>query len=86
MPLFSAFARGAVMLVAVLAVIAIPFVAVSYVEWSSEAAMSEFMTATQVSDRYSESSTAVQFQNKRTGCLVGKRELPTRLPNNPFEI
>ena len=83
MPLFYGQAIGTLVLVAFLTVVAIAFAVVSYVEWSSEAAMAEFMIATSASDHSNESSTAVQFHNRRTGCPVGKRKLPTQLPTTP---
>ena len=84
MPLFSGQAMGTLVLVAVLTVVALPFAVVSYVEWSSEAAMAESVIATSASDHSNESSTAVQFHNRRTGCSVGKRKLPTQLPTTPL--
>ena len=83
MPLFNGQAIGTTVLVAFLTVVAIAFVIERYVEWSSEAAMAEFMIATSASDHSNESSTAVQFHNRRTGCPVGKRKLPTQLPTTP---
>ena len=83
MPLFNGQAIGTPVLVAFLTVVAIAFVIERYVEWSSEAAMAEFMIATSASDHSNESSTAVQFHDRRTGCPVGKRKLPTQLPTTP---
>jgi hypothetical protein len=83
MSLFNAHARGTVMLVAVFTTVAIPFAGVSYVEWSFKVALAEFMIATSASDHSKESSTAVQFHDRRTGCPVGKRKLPTQLPTTP---
>jgi hypothetical protein len=83
MPLFNSQAIGTPVLVAFLTVVAIAFVIERYVEWSSEAAMAEFMIATSASDHSNESSTAVQFHDRRTGCPVGKRKLPTQLPTAP---
>jgi hypothetical protein len=83
MPLFNGQAIGTTVLVAFLTVVAIVFVIERYVEWSSEAATAEFMIATSASDHSNESSTAFQFHNRRTGCPVGKRELPTQLPTTP---
>jgi hypothetical protein len=83
MPLFNGQAIGTPVLVAFLTVVAIAFAIERYVEWSSEAAMAEFMIATSASDHSNESSTAVQFHDRRTGCPVGKRKLPTQLPTTP---
>ena len=68
MPLFNSQAIGTPVLVAFLTVVAIAFAIERYVEWSSEAAMAEFMIATSASDHSNESSTAFQFHNRRTGC------------------
>ena len=84
MPLFNGQAIGTVVLVAVLTVVAIAFAVVGYVEWSSWAAMAEFISATSASDHSNESSTAVEFHNRRTGCPVGKRKLPTQLLTTPL--
>ena len=83
MPLFNSQAIGTPVLVAFLTVVAIAFAIERYVEWSSEAAMAEFMIATSASDHSNESSTAFQIHNRRTGCPVGKRKLPTQLPTAP---
>ena len=81
MPLFNSQAIGTPVLVAFLAVVAIAFAIERYVEWSSEAAMAEFMIATSASEHSNESSTAVH--NRRASCPVGKRKLPTQLPTTP---
>ena len=54
MPLFNGQAIGTTVLVAFLTVVAIAFVIERYVEWSSEAAMAEFMIATSASDHSNE--------------------------------
>jgi hypothetical protein len=59
--------------VELLAVVAIAFAIVGYVEWSSSAGIAEFMSATK-------SSASDQSGNGPTGCPVGKRKLPTQLP------
>ena len=89
MPLFNSQAIGTPVLVAFLTVVAISFTVVAiafaierYVEWSSEAAMAEFMIATSASDHSNESSTAVH--NRRASCPVGKRKLQTQLPTTPL--
>ena len=86
MPLLNGHAIGTVLMVAVLTVVAIAFAVVSYVEWSSEAAMAEFITATSASDHFNESSTAVQFHNRRTGCPVWEAKAANTTTNNPAVI
>jgi hypothetical protein len=84
MPLFNGQAIGTLVLVAVFAVAAFAFAVVSYVEWSSEIALAEFMIATSTSGHSNESPTAILFHNRRMGCLVGKRKLPTQLQTTPL--
>ena len=84
MPLFDSRGLGTtVVVVELLAVLALAFAAIGYVDWSSDAAFAELMTATTSSasdPNYSEeSSTPVQPNNGRTGCPVDNRELPTQL-------
>ena len=66
-----------------LAFVGISVAAVGYVERSSDAAFAEFMSANELSvsevDRSEEPLAPVQSQNGRTGCPVGKKELPTQL-------
>ena len=81
MPLFNSQAIGTrcwcVHLVTIaFTVVAIAFAIERYVEWSSEAAMAEFMIATSASDHSDEFSTAFQIHDRPTGCPVGKRKLP----------
>ena len=73
MPLFDS--RGIVTTVggALLTVVALAFVVPGYVEWSSDIALAEFMGAAKVSA--SDQSNA----KGKTGCHVGKKELPTKL-------
>ena len=58
---------------ALLTVVALAFVVPAYVEWSSDIALAEFMGAAKVSA--SDQSNA----KGKTGCPVGKKELPTTL-------
>jgi hypothetical protein len=71
--------------VELLTVVALGFAVVSYVEWSSDAAVAEFMSATSVSglNHSQESLTPVRSHNGRTGCPIGKKELPTQLTPLP---
>ena len=73
MPLFDS--RGIVTTVggALLTVVALAFVVPGYVEWSSDIALAEFMGAAKVSA--SDQSNA----KGKTGCPVGKKELPIKL-------
>jgi hypothetical protein len=80
-PLFDSRGLGTtVVVVELLAVLALAFAAIGYVDSSSEAAFAELTTATTSSasdPNYSEeSSTPVRPNNGRTVCPVGKRELP----------
>ena len=88
MPLFDSRGLGTtVVVMELLAFLALAFAAIGYVDWSSDAAFAELTTATTSSasdPNYSEeSSTPVRPNNGRTGCPVGKRELPTQLITLP---
>ena len=69
--------RGIVTTVAgaLLTVVALTFVVPRYVEWSSDTALAEFMGAAKVSASDPDQSNA----KGKTGCPVGKKELPTKL-------
>jgi hypothetical protein len=75
MPLFGS--RGIVTIVGVAlpTVVALAFVVTGYVEWSSDTALAEFMSAAKVSASDPDQSNA----KGKTGCPVGKKELPTKL-------
>ena len=66
-----------------LTLFALAFAVVSYVEWSSNAAIAEFMSATKSSasdpNHSNESPAPIQSLKGRTGCPQGKRSLPTEL-------
>lgn len=79
---------GTTMVVAPLVLLALGFAVVRYVEWSSNRAVAEFMSATNSSaslssasdpNQSSDSSARMQPQNGRTGCPQGKKSLPTQL-------
>ncbi|KRQ93727.1 hypothetical protein CQ10_11430 [Bradyrhizobium valentinum] len=74
---------GTTMVVALLTLLALVFAVVSYVEWSSNAAVAEFMSAIESSasdpNHSSDSPVRIQPHNERTGCPKGKRSLPTQL-------
>ena len=59
---------------ALLTVVALTFVVPGYVDWSSDTALAEFMGAAK-----SDQSNA----KGKTGCPVGKKELPTTLSSLP---
>ena len=61
--------------VALPTVVALAFVVTGYVEWSSDTALAEFMGAATVSASDPHQSNA----KGKTGCPVGKKELPTKL-------
>ena len=84
MQLFDSRGSGpAVVVVELLAVVALVFAVVGWFERSSDAAFAEFMSANESSaaeaDHSEEPLAPVQSQNGRTGCPVGKKELPTQL-------
>ena len=82
MPLFDSRAVAAV-LIGFLVILAVAVAADAYVQWSYDAAFQEFLTANTsqaLEPDHSEGSSAVpQPGNGRTGCPVGKKELPTKL-------
>jgi hypothetical protein len=87
MPLFDSQIHwrgiGTTVAVALLALLVLAFAVVSYVEWSSNAAVAAFMSATEASasePNHSNGSPApIQSLKGRTGCPQGKRPLPTEL-------
>jgi hypothetical protein len=83
MPLFNSRGIGTTVAVDLFILIALAFAVVGYVEWSSDSAWSEFMSAAQLSasakDHSIESSAADQSDKGPTGCPVGKRKLPTQV-------
>jgi hypothetical protein len=86
MPLFGIQWRrtGTTVAAELLAVVALGFAVVGYVEWSSDAAVTEYMSATSASlDRSTDVSTPAQSPHGPTGCPVGKRKLPTELIPSP---
>ena len=78
MPISTQFAwrkTGATVDVELLTVVALGFAVVGYVEWSSDAALNKFMSA----NRSSVSEPDQSNSQRKTGCPVGKKELPTQL-------
>jgi hypothetical protein len=74
---------GSTVAVMPLTLLVLAFAVVSYVEWSSNAAVAEFMSATEASasdpNHSNESPAPIQSLKGRTGCPQGKRSLPTEL-------
>jgi hypothetical protein len=87
MPLFNSQIHwrgiGTTVAVVLLTSLALALAVVSYVEWSSSAAVAEFMSATEASasdpNHSNESPAPIQSLKGRTGCPQGKRSLPTEL-------
>ncbi|WOH68724.1 hypothetical protein [Bradyrhizobium sp. BWA-3-5] len=73
---------GTTVAVELLALLALAFAVVSYVEWSSNKAVAEFMSASDP-NQSAGSSAPVQPANGRTGCPKGKKVLPTQLAPLP---
>ena len=87
MPLFNSQIHwrgiGTTVAVVPLTLLVFAFAVVSYLEWSSNAAVAEFMSATGTSasdpNHSNESPAPIQSLKGRTGCPQGKRSLPTEL-------
>jgi hypothetical protein len=86
MPLFSSQnwrGVGATVVVELLIVVVLAFAVVRYVEWSSDANLAEFMSATETS---APDSTPVQSPKGRTGCDREKKLRPAAASNfSPLE-
>ena len=91
MPLFNSQIHwqgiGTTVTVVLFTLLVLAFAVVSYVEWSSNGAVAEFMSATETSasvpNRSNESPAPIQSLKGRTGCPQGKRPLPTELTPLP---
>jgi hypothetical protein len=74
---------GTTVVVELVILLALAFAVVGYVEWSSNAAVTKFMSATESSasdpNHSNESSTPIQSLKGQTGCPLGKRSPPTQL-------
>jgi hypothetical protein len=87
MPLFSSQIHwqgiGTTVAVVLLTLLVLAFAVVSYFEWSSNAAVAEFMSTTEASASDPNHSTGspapIQSLKGRAGCPKGKRPLPTEL-------
>jgi hypothetical protein len=82
MKLADSGAGVATVVVGLLTIFAVAVAVDAYVEWSSKAALAEFMSAANVSasDTNNPSSSAAnQSDTGSTGCPVGKRKLPTQV-------
>jgi hypothetical protein len=85
----SLFNRGGIVstvVVELLFLLALAFAVVRYVEWSSDAAMTEFMSAIESSaygsDRLHEASTPIQSPKGRTACALRKGARPLVVLNS----
>jgi hypothetical protein len=91
MPLFNSQIHwrgiGTTVAVVPLTLLVFAFAVVSYLEWSSNAAVAEFMSASEASasdpNHSNESPAPIQSLKGRTGCPQGKRSLPTELTPLP---
>jgi hypothetical protein len=86
MPVFGIQWRrtGTAVAVELLTVVALGFAVVGYVEWSSDAAVAEYMSATSASlDLSTDVSTPAQSPHGQTGCPIGKQKLPTQVTPLP---
>jgi hypothetical protein len=91
MPLFNSQIHwrgiGTTVVIELLILLALAFAAVSYVEWSSNAAVTEFVSATEssASDSNHSNEPPAQIQSPKggTGCPLGKRSPPTQLTPLP---
>jgi hypothetical protein len=87
MPLFNSQIHwrgiGTTVAVVLLTLLALAFAVVSYVEWSSNAAVAEFMNAAESSASDPNHSNKSAAQNPsakgRTNCPLDKKSLPTQL-------
>jgi hypothetical protein len=85
MPLFNSQIHwrgiGTTVVVELLVLLALAFGVVSYVEWSSNAAVTEFVSATKssASDHSNEPPAQIRSPKGETGCPLGKRSPPTQL-------
>ena len=80
MSLFNRWGIGSTVVVELLVLLALAFAVVRYVEWSSNAAMTEFMSAIESSasgsDHSNEASTPIQSPKGRTACALRKGSRP----------
>ena len=81
MKLADSGAGVATVVVGLLTIFAVAVAVDGYVQYSSDAALAEFMSAANVSasDTNNPSSAANQSATGSTGCPVGKRKLPTEV-------
>jgi hypothetical protein len=84
MPATSAQQPGTAVAIWLLALIALAFAIAGYLNSSTNAAWDEFLTTATVTDldHPAESLPSVQ-SNGRTGCPVGKKQLPTHVTTLP---
>jgi hypothetical protein len=86
MSLFNRWGIGSTVVVELLVLLALAFAVVRYVEWSSDAAMTEFMSAIDSSaygsDRSHEASTPILSPKERTACALRKGARPLVVLNS----
>jgi hypothetical protein len=86
MSFFNRWGIGSTVVVELLILLALAFAVVRYVEWSSDAAMTEFMSAIESSaygsDHSHEASTPIQSPKGRTACALGKGSRPLNASNS----
>ena len=91
MPLFNSQIHwrgiGSTVVIELLTLLALAVAVVSYAEWSSNATVAEFMSATESSasdpNHSNKSPTQIQSLKGKTGCPLGKRSPPTQLMPMP---
>jgi hypothetical protein len=89
MPLFNSQIHwrgiGTTVVIELFILLALAFAVVSYVEWSSNAAVTEFVTESSASDSNQSNEPPAQIQSPKggTGCPLGKRSPPTQLTPLP---
>ena len=69
--------------VGILIWIALAFAIPAYVSWSSDTAVAEFMRTASASVLDHSNQSLSSVQQGRTGCPVGKRQLPTEIKPLP---
>ena len=87
MPLFNSQidwrGMGTMVVVGLFTLLVLVFTVASYMEWSSNAAVAEFMSATESSasdpNHSNESAAQIHSRNGRTSCPLGKKSPPTQL-------
>ncbi|NOJ50937.1 hypothetical protein [Bradyrhizobium archetypum] len=87
MPLFNSQidwrGMGTIVVVGLFTLLVLAFAVISYVDWSSNAAVAEFMNATESSasdpNHSNESAARIPSAKARANCPLGKKSPPTQL-------